>query len=80
MNLLARWVHRWWLGSQAAVALVFGADAAACALYERIVRLYPNDTKALSSVGNLRMQAGDSAGAVDVFSDLVRRQPKNANA
>lgn len=80
MNLLAGMLHRWWLGSQAAVALIFGAKASACALYERIVLLYPGDTKALSSVGNLRMQAGDSAGAVEIFSDLVRRQPDDANA
>jgi tetratricopeptide (TPR) repeat protein len=79
-NPLARVMLRWWLGMQAAVALTLGAHAGARGLYERIVRLYPADARALASVGNLRMQAGDSAGAVDAFADLVRRNPDHADA
>ena len=80
LNPLARMMFRWWLVLQAAVALTLGAHALARGLYERIVRLHPNDAKALSSLGNLRMQGGDSAGAVEAFATLVRCDPDNADA
>lgn len=79
MNLVARKLVRWWLNNQASAALVFGGKSIAKDLYERMVRLDPNDAVALASIGNLRMEAGDSLGAVSAFVDLVERHPNNAD-
>jgi len=75
-----RWLVRLWLNAQATVALVFGRKAAARALFERMIELNPDDAVALSSLGNLRMEAGDSAGAISALADLVGRRPADANA
>ena len=79
MNVLARKVTRWWLNSQAGAALVFGGTSIARGLFERMVKLDPNDAVALSSLGNLRMEAGDSIGAAGAFVDLVERHPDHAD-
>lgn len=80
MNPLNRMIVRWWLNTQASVALIFGRKPVARSLFERMVKLNPNDALALSSLGNMRMEAGDSLGAVTVFVDLVGRHPNDANA
>lgn len=80
MNPLLRWLVRFWLNSQAYVALLFGRKAVACELFQQMVRLNPDDAVALSSLSNLRMEAGDSAGALSALTDLVRRRPTDANA
>jgi tetratricopeptide (TPR) repeat protein len=80
MNPVARKLVRWWLNNQASAALILGGKSIAKDLYERMVQLDPNDALALSSLGNLRMEAGDSIGAVSAFVDLVERHPNNADA
>lgn len=78
MNLHSRKLVRWWLNNQASAALVLGAKSLAMAVYEKMLKLDPDDADALSSVGNLRMAAGDSIGAVSAFVDLVERHPNHA--
>jgi tetratricopeptide (TPR) repeat protein len=80
VNLVIRWLARFWLNRQAAVALILGRKAAARGLFEQMVSLNPDDAIALSSLGNLRMEAGDSVGAVSALVDLVGRRPMDANA
>jgi tetratricopeptide (TPR) repeat protein len=79
MNPVARKLVRWWLNNQASAALVLGGKSIARDVYEKMVKLDPNDAIALASVGNLRMEAGDSIGAVSAFVDLVERHPGNAD-
>lgn len=80
MNAVARWLVRWWLDTQASVAQIFGRKSTAMDLYRRMVELDPGDARALTSLANLRMEAGDSAGAASVLVDLVQRRPTDANA
>jgi tetratricopeptide (TPR) repeat protein len=80
MDTLTRWLARWWLNMQASVAMVFGRKSTAMDLYQRMVELSPDDARALTSLGNLRMEAGDPAGAASVLADLVERRPADANA
>lgn len=71
---------RWWLGFQASVLLFFGRKRAALALFERMLELNASDAMALSSLGNLRMEAGDSLGAVSAFDTLLKHHPNHADA
>lgn len=80
MNSLVHWAARRWLGFQASVALIAGRRATAQRLYEQMVRRDPDDAGALTSLGTLRMDDGDSAGAVEALSALVKRWPDDANA
>ena len=80
MHPLIRWAIRRWLNTQASIALIIGRPNVAARLFEQMIALNPDDGVALSSLGNLRMQAGDSAGAISVLSELVARRPLDANA
>ena len=79
MTRLHRVLIRFWLNSQAYVALLLGAKSVATRLFERMVELDPSDPVALASLGNLRMEAGDSLGAVSAFVDLVEHHPSHAD-
>lgn len=79
MNRFQRTLLRWWLNVRANAAMLLGAQSVAQSLYERMVELDPTDAVALSSLGNLRMDAGDSLGAASAFVDLVECCPDNAD-
>jgi tetratricopeptide (TPR) repeat protein len=71
---------KWWLGALAAAAVVFGGRRFALDCYERIVALDPADERARNTVGNLRMELGDTTGAVRAFEQLLASSPRNATA
>ena len=60
-----------WLKWRAIVALLFNRRSQARALYDTMLRLWPDDAYALSSRTHLRSQMGDLTGALDDSSRLV---------
>lgn len=80
MNSLGPRAYRRLLAWQASVALFVGLKPIARRLYEQMAELDPGDELALSGLGHLRMEAGDSSGAASALAELVERHPLNADA
>jgi tetratricopeptide (TPR) repeat protein len=68
-----------WLRAVAFGALLFGMKRRALEAYEAIVRIDPDDVIARATVGNMRMEQGDAAGAIDAFREIVARRPEHAD-
>jgi tetratricopeptide (TPR) repeat protein len=79
MNL-GLWFDKLLLKQRAFGALVFGRRKRALAAYEDITRLDPKDGLAWSTVGNMRMELGDAAGATDAFLRLLEAHPNDADS
>lgn len=75
-----RFFGKLWLRSVAFNALLFGMKRRALEAYEQIVRIDPQDKIARATVGNMRMEQGDVAGAIDAFSGLVALDPAHADS
>lgn len=68
-----------WLRSVAFCALLVGMKGRALEAYEEIVRVDPRDLIARATVGNMRMERGDVAGATDAFLEIAARWPEHAD-
>jgi len=79
MNLSV-FMGKLWLRAVAFAALLLGMKRRALEAYEQMVALDPKDIVAHSTVGNLRMEAGDAAGATDAFLRLLEVRPDDADA
>lgn len=69
----------WWRMT-AFAALLLGMKRRALEAYEAIVAVDPRDIIARSTVGNLRMELGDSAGAAEAFKQLLDEKPDHADS
>lgn len=69
-----------WLRMSAFVAIVLGMKRRGLHFYESMVAIDPSDTLARVTVGNLRMELGDAAGAADAFSRLLEHKPDHAES
>jgi Flp pilus assembly protein TadD len=73
-------VEKTWLRMTAFAALLLGMKRRALEAYEQMARLDPKDIVAWATVGNMRMESGDSAGAVDAFLHLLEVRPGHADS
>lgn len=80
MNVIDRWLTRFWVNQRANVAMLLKRNTAAMACYRELLALNPRDEVARSTLGNLLMEAGDAAGAAVQFEELVAINPGNAEA
>jgi tetratricopeptide (TPR) repeat protein len=70
------WRHK----AQAIVLLVFGRHAAAEAVFDTMLQLWPGDAYALTSRAHLRAQRGARSEAIADYRSLVAAHPKRAAA
>ncbi len=80
MNVIDRWLTRFWVNQRANVAMLLKRSATAMACYRELIALNPRDEIARSTLGNLLMESGDAAGAAAQFEELVAIAPNNAEA
>ncbi|MCS6945654.1 MAG: tetratricopeptide repeat protein [Sutterellaceae bacterium] len=80
MKVVDRWLSWLWQRQRAYFAVLFGQKRVALDAYERLVALKPNDRIALATVGNLRMELGDAAGAAQAFETLLVQYPDDAES
>ncbi len=69
-----------WLRTTAFAALFLGMKRRGLEAYESIVTIDPQDIVARATVGNLRMELGDSKGAAEAFQELLEVKPDHAES
>lgn len=74
-----RFLTKQWLRATASAALLIGLKRHALEAYEQIVAADPRDVAARATVGNMRMEQGDAAGAIDAFLKLTEVAPDHAD-
>lgn len=79
MNLMNR-LTKFWLKTSVAIAVVFGRQQRAVHLYQQILRLDPQEKNARSSLSNLLMQMGNSAGAINELTLQLEHYPNHAES
>jgi tetratricopeptide (TPR) repeat protein len=76
----AVFLEKTWLRMTAFAALLLGIKQRALEAYEQMARLDPKDIVAWATVGSMRMEQGDSTGAVDAFLRLLEVRPDHADS
>ena len=77
---LGLWFVKLWLRTLASTAIILGLRGRAQELYERMARLDPDDLLVRSTLGNMYMEQGEGARAIDQFLLLLERHPKHAES
>jgi Flp pilus assembly protein TadD len=67
-----------WVRAVAFTAVLLGMKQRALEAYEQLVAIDPKDVLARATVGNMRMEQGDAAGATDAFLQLLEIRPDHA--
>jgi tetratricopeptide (TPR) repeat protein len=80
MTALGTWLAKFWLKRQVALAVLLGRRKRSIELMQDVLRLDPDDAESRSALGNLLVEAGEPAAAVEQFVLLVERWPGNAEA
>lgn len=77
MKLNFNWMlHKW----HAIAWIVLGQRLRAIAVFEDMLRAYPNDSYALGSLAHLKAELGDKQGAIAVYEVLVKQNNAPAYA
>jgi len=76
----ANWLAAFWLRRQVALAVLLGRKRRSIELMQAVLRLDPDDADSRNALGNLLVEAGEPAAAVEQFMQLVQRWPDNAEA
>ncbi len=77
---MSLFLSKLWLRMSAFAATFLGMKRRALESYESMVAIDPSDIPARVTVGNLRMELGDAAGAADAFTKLLEHKPDHAES
>jgi len=80
MSPVGTWLAKFWLRRQVALAVLLGRKRRAIELMQEVLRLDPGDAGSRNDLGNLLVEVGEPAAAVEQFVLLVQRWPENAEA
>jgi tetratricopeptide (TPR) repeat protein len=80
MSGIGTWLAKFWLRRQVAVAVLLGRKRRSIELMREVLKLDHEDADSRNALGNLLVEVGEPAAAVEQFVALVERWPDNAEA